>query len=65
MCLKGKAKGKGMKRVTFAGALSNNTEITIIAALALAIGMAIQNFPEGAIISLPLKGEGSSKGKSF
>ena len=34
-------------------------------ALALAIGIAIQNFPEGAIISMPLKAEGMSKGKAF
>ena len=35
------------------------------AVLALAIGMAIQNFPEGAIVSMPLKEEGASKGKAF
>ena len=35
------------------------------AALALAIGIAIQNFPEGAIISIPLKAEGMSKSKAF
>ena len=35
------------------------------AVLALAIGMAIQNFPEGAIVSMPLKEEGESKGKAF
>lgn len=34
-------------------------------AIALSIGIAIQNFPEGAIISMPLKSEGVSKGKSF
>jgi len=34
-------------------------------AIALAIGIAIQNFPEGAIISMPLKSEGMSKGKAF
>ena len=47
------------------GALIGNTGITIAGALALAIGIAIQNFPEGAIISMPLKGEGISKGKAF
>ena len=51
--------------VAFAGALSNNMEITIASAFSLAIGIAIQNFPEGAIISMPLKSEGMSKLKSF
>lgn len=51
--------------VTFAGALIGNTGITITGAIALAIGIAIQNFPEGAIISMPLKSEGMSKTKAF
>lgn len=51
--------------VIFAGAVSGNTGITLAGALALSIGIAIQNFPEGAIISMPLKSEGMSKGKSF
>ena len=51
--------------VTFAGALIENTGITISGALALAVGIAIQNFPEGAIISMPLKSEGMSKLKAF
>ena len=51
--------------VTFAGALIGNTGITIAGAFALAIGIAIQNFPEGAIISMPLKSEGMSKSKAF
>jgi len=51
--------------VTFAGALIGNTGITIAGAFALAIGIAIQNFPEGAIISMPLKSEGASKRKAF
>lgn len=51
--------------VTFAGALIGNTGITIAGAFALAIGIAIQNFPEGAIVSMPLKGEGNKKLKSF
>lgn len=51
--------------VTFAGALIENTGITMAGALALAIGIAIQNFPEGAIISMPLRSEGTSKFKSF
>lgn len=42
-----------------------NTGITFAGALALAIGIAIQNFPEGAIISMPLKSEGMSKPKAF
>lgn len=51
--------------VAFAGAMIGNTGITIAGALALAVGIAIQNFPEGAIISMPLKSEGMSKGKAF
>ena len=51
--------------VLFAGALSGNTGITLAGAITLAIGIAIQNFPEGAIISMPLKSEGMSKSKSF
>ena len=51
--------------VVFAGFLSGNTSITFLSALALTIGIAIQNFPEGAIISMPLKLEGVSKLKSF
>lgn len=51
--------------VTFAGALIGNTGITMAGALILALGIAIQNFPEGAIISMPLKSEGVSKPKAF
>ncbi len=51
--------------VTLAGALTQNSGITMAGALALALGIAIQNFPEGAIISMPLKSEGVSKGKAF
>lgn len=51
--------------VTFAGALMGNSGITMAGAFALAIGIAIQNFPEGAIISMPLKSEGMSKPKAF
>lgn len=51
--------------VVFAGIISGNTTITISGAIALSIGIAIQNFPEGAIISLPLKAEGKSKNKAF
>lgn len=51
--------------VVFAGLLAGGAGITYAAALSLAIGIAIQNFPEGAIISLPLKSEGVSKKKAF
>jgi len=51
--------------VVIAGALAGNSGITMAGALALAIGIAIQNFPEGAIISMPLKSEGVSKPKAF
>lgn len=51
--------------VVFAGAMAQNTGITIAGAIVLAIGIAIQNFPEGAIISMPLKSEGMSKTKAF
>ena len=49
--------------VAFAGAMMKDSGITAAAAMALAIGIAIQNFPEGAIISMPLRGEGMSKKK--
>ena len=51
--------------VIFAGALIGNTGITVAGAISLAIGIAIQNFPEGAIISMPLKSEGISKTRAF
>lgn len=51
--------------VVYAGLLSGKSTITASGALALAIGIAIQNFPEGAIISMPLKKEGKGKGKAF
>ncbi len=51
--------------VVFAGAIAQNTGITMAGAIALAIGIAIQNFPEGAIISMPLKSEGMTKPKAF
>jgi len=51
--------------VVFAGLLSGSGGITAGSALALALGIAIQNFPEGAIISMPLFTEGKSKPKSF
>lgn len=51
--------------VTFAGAILGNTGITLAGAFALAVGIAIQNFPEGAIISMPLRSEGMSRTKAF
>ena len=51
--------------VVYAGFVSGSANITAGAALALALGIAIQNFPEGAIISMPLYAEGKSKPKSF
>ena len=51
--------------VVVAGFMTGTSGVTAASAIALAIGIAIQNFPEGAIISLPLKSEGSSKGKAF
>ncbi len=52
--------------VVFAGVISGSSEMTIAGAIALAVGIAIQNFPEGAVISLPLKSEtGMKSGKAF
>lgn len=51
--------------VVYAGYLTGSAQITAAGAMALALGIAIQNFPEGAIISLPLKDGGCSKLKSF
>ena len=51
--------------VVFAGTLYGNNILSISSALSLSIGIAIQNFPEGAIISLPLYQEGMSKPRSF
>lgn len=51
--------------VMFAGVLAENSGITLAGAFALSIGIAIQNFPEGAIISMPLKSEGVSRHRAF
>ena len=51
--------------VVYAGFLSGNAGITAAGSLALALGIAIQNFPEGAIVSMPLRAEGMSKPKTF
>ena len=51
--------------VVFAGILMGSSGMTLAGAYALAIGIAIQNFPEGAIISMPLKSNGMKKNKAF
>ena len=51
--------------VVYAGYLSGSAQITAAGALALSLGIAIQNFPEGAIISMPLRAEGAGKGRAF
>ena len=51
--------------VAFSGALLGDVGITMAAAFALSLGIGIQNFPEGAIISLPLRSEGMSKPRAF
>lgn len=51
--------------VAYAGAAAGNAGVTMAGALALSIGIAIQNFPEGAIISMPLRSSGMSRAKAF
>ncbi|MCI8639651.1 MAG: ZIP family metal transporter [Coprococcus sp.] len=51
--------------VVFAGVIEGNAGITMAGASALAFGIAIQNFPEGAIISMPLKSTGVSRTRAF
>ncbi len=51
--------------VVYAGWTSGEAHVSAAAALALAIGIALQNLPEGAIVSMPLRAEGMSKGKTF
>lgn len=51
--------------VVYAGWASGQVGVSQTAALALALGIAIQNFPEGAIVSMPLRAEGMPKGKTF
>ena len=51
--------------VVYAGYLAGTAQITAAGALALSLGIAIQNFPEGAIISMPLRAEGMKKGRAF
>ena len=51
--------------VVYAGYLAGDGQISAAAALALSLGIAIQNFPEGAIISMPLRAEGMNRSKAF
>lgn len=51
--------------ITFAGMLSGESPITFMGAMALTIGIAVQNFPEGAIVSMPVCSAGTGKGKAF
>ena len=51
--------------IVYAGWLSGENGMTLAGAIVLAIGIAIQNFPEGAIISMPLRGAGASRRKAF
>ena len=51
--------------VVYAGLLTGTEGITAVGALALALGIAIQNFPEGAIVSMPLVSEGAGKGRAL
>lgn len=48
-----------------AGAMAHNSYMSMAGALALSLGIAIQNFPEGAIVSMPLRSAGNSRRKSF
>ena len=51
--------------VALAAALDHNTYLPMAGALALSLGIAIQNFPEGAIVSMPLRAAGNSRNKAF
>ena len=51
--------------VVLAGWMAGNSGITAAGTLALSLGIALQNFPEGAIISMPLRAEGMGKGRAF
>lgn len=51
--------------VAFAGVMLHNPGIAMAGAFALAVGIGIQNFPEGAIVSMPLRSQGESRGKAF
>ena len=49
----------------FAGLLTGNADVTVAGAFALAIGIAVQNLPEGFIVSLPIRSEGKGRGRAF
>lgn len=49
----------------FAGVLAGEETVSLAGAMVLALGIAIQNFPEGAVVSLPLRGEGKSRAYAF
>lgn len=51
--------------VALAGAMEHNSYMSMAGAIALSVGIAIQNFPEGAIVSMPLRSTGNSRRKSF
>ena len=51
--------------IVYAGWMYGRAEISLMGALALALGIALQNFPEGAIVSMPLRAEGMPKGRTF
>ncbi len=51
--------------IVFAGALNGAEEVSLVAAFALTIGIAVQNIPEGAFVSTPIRVGGEEKGKSF
>lgn len=51
--------------IVYAGLLAGETDLTVMGAMVLSLGIAIQNFPEGAIISLPLRSHGMGKCKAF
>ena len=51
--------------VVYAGWVAGEAGVSRAATLALALGIALQNFPEGAIVSMPLRAEGMPKGKTF
>lgn len=51
--------------VIFAGWMAGNEAVSLMGAIVLAIGIALQNFPEGAIVSMPLRAEGMGRAKAF
>ena len=54
-----------MVGIVFAGWLHGMTEISLAGATVLAVGIALQNFPEGAVVSMPMRAEGMPKAKTF